>query len=264
MDIIRKIITNYTLVHAYSNEDYLIKLSVEDLLKLNIVNWKYNRPPDEIRCNEIRDYFIKPSTIINIPFHLYYNEKYNEFECLDGIHRYTGLTLVEDKELINNKVVIIYLYFKKSEGELIDIFKTINKSIVVPELYISGDYSLTDKDNIEFVVNDLKNRYSEHFSSNKDFRVPQINRDKLIEILTEIYNEYKIRNKSKLLELVNKANECVKEYLEGEYEHRKLSKKFTPKQLEKCHKTSCYLFLYKESNLKEYFFPQARDKIKTI
>ena len=264
MDIIRKVFSDHQISHEYSADHFVVKIKVAELLKINVVNWTYNRPADGTRCSEIKDYLSKPSTVIDIFFHLHYNEKYNEFECLDGIHRYTALTMVDNKELINDKIVFAHIYFKKSEGELIDIFKNINKSITVPELYISKEYSLSDREIIQTVVNEWKDKYESHFSPSKDFRVPQMNRDFFIDFLTSIFNEYKIRNKKTLLELLNKANECVKEYLDTGYSHPRRPIKFSPKQLEKCQKSGCYLFLYKDSTLKEYFFPRANERIKTI
>lgn len=264
MELISKIFTDVNILHKYSNEEYLIKISVKELLQKNVVNWKYNRPHDEIRCNEIKDYFIKPNALINSPLHLHYNERYEEFECLDGIHRYTALKLIEDKQLVNDKTAIIFIYFKKTEGELIDIFKNINKSIAVPELYISNEYSENDKEVIQTVVNEWKDKYEPHFSSSKDFRVPQMNRDIFIDFVTDIYNDYKIRSKSRLLQLLNKTNDSVKEYIDTGYSHNRKPIKFTPKQLDKCKKTGCYLFLYKDSILKEYFIPLSNEKIKNI
>lgn len=264
MDTIRNKFSDHIILHEYSSDYYLVKINVNELFKINLVNWRYNRPADETRCHEIKSHLLKPSSIINIPFHLHYNEKYKEFECLDGIHRYTALTMIDNKEIIGDKIVILFIYFHKTEGELIDIFMNINKSIAVPELYISKDYSLTDKEIIQAVINEWKDKYELHFSPSKDFRIPQMNRDFFIDFLTSIYNEYKIRNKKTLLEILNKANECVKEYIQTGYSHPRRPIKFTPKQLDKCNKSGCYLFLFKDSILKEHFFPLANQKIKII
>jgi hypothetical protein len=244
---------NSEILHSFScdKDTFLIKTTVKELLKVKVINWKYNRPPDEIRCKEIREYFTKPNTIFNTPFHLYYNEKFDDFECLDGIHRYTSI-----KNLEIDKVIFMFLYLKKSEGELIDIFKNINKCISVPELYLSNEYSLSNKQIIETVANEWKNKYEIHFTPNKDFRVPNMNRDMFICILTNILDDHKIRTKGRLEEILENANVFIsKNY--GRY-----NKKVTTIQLDKCKKSGCYLFLIKDSSIKEHVIPIVTNKDK--
>jgi hypothetical protein len=256
------LLDNYEILHTYSENVHLTKTNVKTLLETPIVRWRYNRPPDMTRCQEIKEHMTKQDTFINMPFHLFYNETYEEFECLDGLHRYTALCeAVKDgcSELINDKTVICYIYSKLKIDELKEIFRGINKSVAVPELYISNEYDQTDKTIIENVVKSWESTYKSHFSSNHNFNAPNINRDSLISLLTEVYSDYKVRTEQKMMEMLIKANEFIKSYVEGDIVHYGLSKSYTQKQLEKCVKTGCYLFLFKDSKLKERVFPKIRN-----
>ena len=264
MDVITTKFNKSSILHEYSQNEYLLKLFVGELLKMEIINWKHNRPPDEIRCNDIKNHLIKSNTFINVPLHFNYNQKYDEFECIDGIHRYTALTLVDNKELVNDKIVIIYIYINKTEGELVDIYQNINKSIGIPELYKSDEYSLGDKEIITYVINSWMNQYKEHFSSSANPKVPHINREVFSNFLTDIYNEHKIRNKNRLLDLLNNINQNVKDYIQSGISKPRRPITFSQNQLDKCQKTGCYLFLYKPDVLKQYFTPESGHVFKTI
>lgn len=251
------ILKNHTILHEYSRNEILMKVKVEDLLTFKVVNWEHNRPPDETRCNEIKEHFIKSNTIINTPFHFHLNKK-NQLECLDGIHRYTALELVEDKSFVNDKFIIAFIYLNKTYGELIDIFMNINKSINVPDLYKSSDYVKEDKQMIEETVKTIQMLYPTHFSSSRDYRVPQMNRDVFIEILTEVMNKYNMKSKELLLDFLNRCNDYIRIYMESpDVQNKKLPKNhISEKQLEKCKMSGCYLFLFKRNILEFIIFPK--------
>ena len=44
------------IIHSYSDRHMIIKIKISDLLESPISNWKYNRPPDQIRCADIAKY----------------------------------------------------------------------------------------------------------------------------------------------------------------------------------------------------------------
>jgi hypothetical protein len=228
---------------------YLFKISIRELLRLNIENWEHNRPPDESRFEEIKNYLCKPSNLVNSALHFYYNSKTDNFEIIDGSHRYyTIISLTKEEcELIYNKNIIIFVYINKTDGELSDIFINLNKSISIPKLYSSMEYSLNQRQIIDNIVLIWKEKYKPHFSHSSSFKIPQINREAFYNLLTELYEKFKIRSESKLLDILDKLNNYIKDYVEDESKIiSKLPKKFTANQLEKCKKTGCYLFLYKE------------------
>lgn len=72
----------------YKNEYInLIKCNIEDLKLKKINNWKYNRPVDDLRSNEIRDYFLKTNTML-IPGIIFAWKVNDNYIIFDGIHRF--------------------------------------------------------------------------------------------------------------------------------------------------------------------------------
>ena len=58
--IIKKVLTTFMptteVIHTYSERHFIIKIKISDLLIAPVTNWKYNRPPDMIRCADISKY----------------------------------------------------------------------------------------------------------------------------------------------------------------------------------------------------------------
>jgi hypothetical protein len=237
-------------VHSYNEDHKLIIMTVKDMLKLKIENWEYNRPPDEIRCNEIANHYTKFNVDILQPFYFHYRPKVNRYEVLDGIHRYTGLIMMNEKELMYDKIVFIHIFTDLMDGMLIDIFQNINKTVPVPKLYISANNDDTEKQIIEYVTKDWIKKYTAHFSPNPNCNVPNINRDTFIELLTYISKSYQVCSKEKLEEILQKANQHIKDHIQSGLNTRTLPNKFSEKQKEKCVKTGCYLFLYRPDIIK--------------
>jgi hypothetical protein len=236
-------------LHSYDTEHKLIKLSIKDFLELNIVNWKYNRPPDEVRCTEIAEYFTKFTPDILQPFVFHYLSNTQQYEALDGIHRWNSLTKMKNTQQMNEKFVLIHVYTDKSDGFLVDIFQNLNKTVPVPNLYFrANNEDETEKQIIEHITKDWMKKYQSHFSPNANCNVPNINRDIFIELITDIYKSSKIRSKEKLEEVLQCANQKIKERTESSFRDNR--NKFSDKQKEKCVKTGCYLFLYRPDIIK--------------
>jgi hypothetical protein len=255
----------FELLHTYNENHLLIKCKVRDLFNKNVVNWKYNRPPDLVRCGEIAktiytkhpelDWLLYMITIENAP---------NILHFIDGIHRYTALHIIQTEcgkpidfitpsIFTNNtdwlcklydKTVVISLRMNATTGEAIDLFQSLNKCNPVPELYmINSNY---DKRNIiENVVKEWTTRYKTHFTATQKPNVPNINRDRFIDFLDTAYEKYKITNNTSylLLEKIDEMNNYVKTHIPIK----------TPvKALEKCNETGCFLFLIKREILEDH------------
>jgi hypothetical protein len=113
----------------------------------------------------------------------------------------------------------------------------------VPDLYIR-DVAKENRTIIQNIANSWQIKYKEHFSSNSKPNKPNVNRDRFIELLDHLYDKYKIgeENKQVLENLLDHANEKIR---------RNLPMKLTPKCLEKCHASGCYLFLYSLEKLEK-------------
>lgn len=240
------------LVHVYNPDHQVIKMSIKDMLELPIENWKYNRPPDEIRSIEIANYFNKFNVDILQAFYIHYRPDTDAYEMLDGIHRYTGLKMMNNLELMYDKIIFIHLFTDLTDGILIDIFQNLNKTVPVPSLYIHVDKKDdTEKVIVEDITKQWITKYKSHFSPNSECNIPNINRDTFIILLTDLYNLYKIRTKDKLEDILEKANILIKEHVQSGLHTRYMPNKFSNKQKDKCLKSDCYLFLYRPDKIKE-------------
>jgi hypothetical protein len=274
-------------IHQYNEYCRLILITIEQLLQLNAQNWKYNRPPDEIRIEEIKKYIVRKDTNILQPFYIHYDTTTQTYEILDGIHRYTALkeinkqipqyalapttsilstlTVVgmefEPQKRVNHKIVFVHLFIDLTEGSLIDIFQDLNKTVPVPNLYIACapiSIDADEKETIQEVTKVWQRKYKSHFSHSPSCNVPNINRDTFMNLLSNLYTKYKIRSKTKLEEILSLANGSIREYVESGVHSRAIPNKFSDKQKDKCKETGCYLFLYKEEMI-NFFIQSNRD-----
>jgi hypothetical protein len=248
----------YSSIHEYSENHHLIKISITKLLELPVKNWKYNRPPDEVRVAEIENYLKRKDSKILQPFYIHYNTICGTYEILDGIHRYSAIKHLQP---INDKILFVHLFIDLTDGTLIDIFKDLNKTVPVPELYISTttiDDSANEKAVIEDIVKEWQRKYKQHFSSSNNYTIPNINRDSFINMLSELYTTYRVRSKPKMLEILERANNNIRDYLLSGITCKTISTKFSEKQKEKCKDSGCYLFLYKDIETIKYFINKER------
>lgn len=187
--------------------------------------------------------------------YLSFNTKNQTFDIIDGIHRFTSIKIIEnnnskpldlltpsefgnneDAQWLYDSYIIINLRINASEGELIELFKSLNKSNPIPELYIR-DVNKCKKDIIESMSNNWQVKYTCHFSSHNSPNKPNINRDRFIDLLEIIYDKYKITEETKSL------LESKLELANTNISYNK-PKKLTKKVIEKCTKSGCWLFVY--------------------
>lgn len=248
--IMKDTFENYTTIHNYNERHMIIKTQIKDLINVPLCNWEYNRPPDILRCNEISEYIQTYRKPFDYIIYTSYNSRKSLYEVYDGIHRLTAImncykkfTQENNKELLKwllNEYIFLNIRFYASDGEIVDIFKVINKSNPIPDLYIKDNNKLK-RDIIENVSNMWMKKYKNHFSANKKPNKPNMNRDSFIEILDFAYDKHNISNYdfdygSQLLEkILNEANKFV---------FNNLPKRISDNSIEKCGKSGFYLFLY--------------------
>lgn len=252
------------IIHTYCENHVLGKITVRDLLNMpHIGNWKFNRPPDHIRCKEIAKYIFTKRPCLDWLFYAVGNDLVHGFSIVDGIHRFTAFTLIHtenskptdlltpnefagDLTWFYKQHVMISLRTNTSEGEEVDLFRQINMSNPVPDLYIQNpDYE--KRCLIEEIVKTWTEQYRAHFSANSKPNVPNVNRDRFIELLNSLCDKHGINkstNPQKLEELLYEMNHKIR---------TNLPKRISQKSLDKCRETGCYLFLVKQDVLQEMF-----------
>lgn len=251
------------LILKYGENHGIYKIMVKDLLEAPVLNWEYNRPPDMARCPDIARYIYNSRKKIDTMFYLSFNNIKECFEVLDGIHRITALKLIKEQNStplnlleeyefgsgnsatwLYNQYIIVNIRFNATLGELIEVFKNLNKSQTVPDLYIR-DYEREKRDLIESIANEWFVKYKKHFSSSSNPIIGNTNRNKFVDLLDKLYEKHKIRNcnSDKLRKLLDEAN-------------TKLSQNFPTKASidirVKCKESGCFLFLFKNDKLEEF------------
>lgn len=264
-NIIEKVLTTLMssteIIHTYSERHFIIKIKIGDLLNASITNWTYNRPPDMVRCSDIAKYIYLSKSPLDTMLYLNFNNKTKSFDVIDGIHRYTSLKIIKDSnsnssldfitpgDYGNNNdarwlyesYIILNMRFNSTEGELIELFKTLNKSTPIPDLYIR-DVVKEKRDIIENLANKWQTKYKSHFSSNNKPNKPNINRDRFIDLLEQIYNKYNINenNKNLLEEVLERANWNISV---------NIPLKLSETIVKKCKESGCWLFIYTDDKI---------------
>jgi hypothetical protein len=228
---------------SYSPTHILFAIPIHDFLQLPIKNWRFNRPVDKLRSKEIAAYLTKTKQPMETVFYLVKTDK--GYEVLDGIHRYTALKMLmeEPVDYITGLVgyseaeVLVNIRFDASDGTCVDVFKSLNKSIPVPDLYMK-DPDQVKRDIVESVVKKWTIRYADHFSPSRKPVRPNMNRDTFIEVVTEIYDKYNTDNNVTIDDMEHLLLECNYIALTQFAEEEK------PKSaIEKCKKTGFWLFM---------------------
>lgn len=264
MDSIKSLLPTSLEVHSYTPDHFIIKCTIADLLlssnQKKVINWKYNRPPDTIRCNEIAESIYAKKQELDWLIYMVYDK--GALHIIDGIHRFHSLQIIKrenskPEDLItpsifgnNNsagwlyeKQLLISIRLNMSEGQKVDLFQSLNKSNPVPELYMF-DTDQEKRHIIETNANEWVTKFKSHFTASQNPQIPHMNRDRFIDVLSYVYDKYELNNSTRYL-LTEKL-----------YELNTKLKKEPPKKtreaaLEKCNKTGCYIFLIKREQLQE-------------
>ena len=251
------------IIYSFDSNHGIYKIQVKDLLKDHIKNWEYNRPPDLARCPDIARYLYTSKKPMDTMIFLYFNNIKQIFEVLDGIHRLTALKIIKEEnskplELLcpgdfgsNNdaswifeKEIIVNIRFNSNLGELIEIFKNLNKSQAVPDLYIR-DHAKEKRQIIDAIANEWFVKYKNHFSGSPDPITGNTNRNKFVSLLDKIYDKYDIDEScpNKLNSLLEDANTRIM---------TKIPSKVSINIRLKCKESGCYLFIYKNDKLEDF------------
>jgi hypothetical protein len=250
------------LVLAYNDNHAIYKIMINELLVSSVKNWEYNRPPDMARCPDIARYIYNSKKPIDTMLYLSFNNIKEVFEVLDGIHRITALKIIKeenskpldlleqhdfgsgnDATWLYNQYMLVNIRFNSTLGELIEVFKNLNKSQTVPDLYIR-DQVKEKRDTIDTIANEWIVKYKKHFSSSANPISGNTNRNKFVDLLDKLYDKHKIdeSNSDTLRKILDDANRYISTIIPS---------KASIDVRVKCKETGCYLFLYKNDKLEE-------------
>jgi hypothetical protein len=253
---------NGNIIHKFTQTHFLLSIPITNLLVAPMTNWEYNRPPDLHRCEDIARYIYNRQLIIDSMLYVSYNNNKKTFEILDGIHRFTSLKIIANENhkpndlsgltefgyngnasWLYNQQIILNIRFNSTQGDLIELFKTLNKSQVVPDLYIR-DTSKEKKQVIETIANEWQIRYKGHFSSSANPNTGNTNRNIFVSLLDILYDKFDIteNNINILRGILEEGNKNVSKNIPTQV--------FKSKIYEKCCESGCFLFIYKNDKFR--------------
>jgi hypothetical protein len=247
---------SHTVLHAYTPDHLIIKATIRDLLQAPISNWQYNRPADLVRCEEIANYIYRQHKPVDTPLYLSLNRKTNRFDMIDGIHRYTALMHIQ--ELTVNEIpdyitptdtcnwlfdsyMIFVIRKNATDGELVELFQSLNKSNPIPELYVR-DFKKDKQDAVEHVCHHWQTLHKTHFSPSNKPQKPNINRDRFMDLLGAVWDKHHLTEETKgtLETILQQTNAHISQHVPA---------KTTKAIREKCEGSGCWLFLYTPDEL---------------
>lgn len=209
--------------------DDIIALTADGTLKL----WSCNRPVDEVRVEEIRDYIMKTGHVDGTIRLAYV--KGEGFVCYESNHRRMAL--------IPGIPVLVDILWDVEQGRIIEEFIHINRAVSVPELYTSVDMDATAKEKIVEYVKDMASfKYKAFVSTSARPNRPQFNRDTLVQDITRIWKDIGCPVDT-LLRAITTLNEKYKDAEFG-MDHSKIK---SSKIVEKCTKGGLWLFAFDTS-----------------
>lgn len=229
------------LIYKYNSCEELYLCSSSNLKGVEM--WRYNRPHDQARVDEIKSYIDK-SRVVDGIIYLAEIERSGciKYVCYDGNHRRLALKGIDETKGANGKKVLVHLLLDANDEMIKEKFVALNQANPVPELYmIEGDEEMLEKVKsvVNDVVRDLVKLFPKHVSTSKKPKRPNFNRDMVVDQLGTFIMEGKLYDIGRD-ELSKKLLELNIKYMSGYNLPKKVSKKI----LEKCKSNRCYLFLH--------------------
>ena len=194
--------------------------------KLKIKMWKYNRPCDEERVKEIREWIAESKRVDG---QIYLACVDGELVCYESNHRRLAL-----EGLVGLHNVIVDILWDATDEAVKKEFQRLNKAVSVPELYVSSAPTVSESE-LRPVVDKFCDRFKSHKSTSKtNCHRPNFIRDHVIDQFYRLCNELRIEP-NELLERVMKLNSDMS---------NRDKTKLLPKVIEKCEKTGLWLFAW--------------------
>jgi len=236
---IRSILTHHFPTHRilthFDDNKILIEVQVIELIAAPCERWRGNRPHDETRCREIADWYSVKSPVIDTIITTTWNNQTKVFEILDGLHRFHAMQLAN-----MGHPALLYVRFNDSDGDKIEVFQNINKSVPVTEMWLV-DPQKEKQLYITAFIKEFKAQYEPHFKP-RNPKKPNTTQNLFEELCSGLYDKHHVTSQAQLCSIIMNANHMMSEI---NYDCKKA------KQVDKCAKTGCYLFMCANSELLE-------------
>lgn len=146
-------------------------------------NWAKNRPPDQVRIQQIKQHFLNNNTRLIPGIISAWDKDDGIFYIYDGIHRFLALKEILEQNPDQDFFLLIQFKTAKREQEIIDDFINLNKSVSVPTIYIE-DTDALKKTVCQNIAEELCKRFPAFVSPSRKPYVYNFNRDNLIEFIS--------------------------------------------------------------------------------
>jgi hypothetical protein len=243
------------LVIQHSERHYTFKCKMRKFLELKMLKWKYNRPPNQERVEEIGDSLNEKNEKLSFIFQCIYNKEEHGLELIDGMHRYHAIKYLssilednEENEWFYCSVLLIEAKVYNTEDKEVKVwFSAINNCIPVPDLYIDPDEQ--KREIVEEVVNKYYSVYTTHFRGVRP-NIPNTNTERFTKLICFIYEQFdiSIETKKNIYRILEDINKTIEQIVSND-DPTKFNKKITQRTMEICYKTKMYLFLATKEKL---------------
>lgn len=227
----------HTKLCKHSDGSILLGVTWKSLSKMEIENWEMNRPFDSVRIPDIVEQLKKQNYVDGI---IYLVCKNNKLICYDGIHRIEALKRLSSKDPTTNHSIVIHYYPVYREETIIQKFIVLNKCVPVPQVYTTAHRELDRRNKIESIIKHFHSNYNKMFTSSSRPKIPHENRDVFTDKIDDIMKELDIYSERSddIIGAMEKYNEQMRDY--------RCKVKLSKKQLDKCEKNGCYIFIRKD------------------
>jgi hypothetical protein len=193
--------------------------------ELKIKMWKYNRPLDEERVKEIRQWIDESKRVDGVIYLAFID---GELVCYESNHRREALKGVED---VHN--ILVDILWNATDEDVKNEFQRLNKAVSVPELYVAAAPIVSEAE-LRPVVEKFCDRFKSHRVTSKHPQKPNFNRDMIFDQFYRLCGELPA-SPDELLEKVMRFNATLT---------NKDKSKLTPKVIAKCMESGLWIFAW--------------------
>lgn len=193
--------------------------------KLKIKMWKYNRPLDEDRVKEIREWIAESKRVDGV---IYLACIDGELVCYESNHRREAL-----KGLEGLHSILVDILWDATDEDVKKEFQRLNKAVSVPELYVTTAPTVSEAE-LRPAVEEFCDRFKAHRVTTKHPQRPNFNRDMIFDQFYRLCGELQIGPRE-LLERIARYNTAL-----STREKDKLSAKV----IAKCTESGLWIFAW--------------------
>jgi hypothetical protein len=193
--------------------------------QLPIKRWKHNRPPDDARVEEIREWIQTTKRVDGL---IYLACVDNELVCYESNHRREALKGVDG---LHN--ILVDMMWDVTDDQVKSEFFRLNKAISVPELFVTEQTDVRVEDLLQCVDGFCKN-YAALKSNSRNPQRPNFNRDNFMQDLYQI-----------VLDSGLGLEESMRRILQFNHDLRgRDTSKLSKTVIDKCERTGMWLFAW--------------------